>query len=45
MSEFLNTLLWTFVVFCGIVGAVMLVASFSPAVRKALSKFEEDDKR
>jgi len=42
MTEFLRTLLWAFVVFAGIVGTAALAASLSPAVRRALSKFEED---
>jgi hypothetical protein len=43
MTEFLNTLCWTFVVFFGIVGAVMLAASFSSVVRRALSWENRED--
>lgn len=41
MTEFLNTLLWTFVVFGFIVAIVCLMAWFVPEVRDALARWED----
>jgi hypothetical protein len=42
MTEFLNTLFWTGVVFCGIVGVTLLMAWLLPEVRNALAKWEDE---